>query len=584
MQLTESPANAALSCATCIRDALDAHFEEFNGITAWARHRFGARDWHGLHADSEKRLDLQRDYVDRTVEALNSSLGAQATDLILWQEIKSSYTALIRERPDFDLAQSFYNSVVRRVIDRVGFNPDVEFDGSEFKRVPVAAQGPVYRAYFRKSSTRDLFKELLSGCDFGCGFQDLDQDAALLAERVDAHAREVVGVPHIEAVEIVKSVFFRGKGAYLVGRVYTGVLPVPLVISLLNGEQGVYADAAMLTEDEVSIVFSFTRSYFHVEVDKPYALVQYLHEIMPRKPIAELYISIGFNKHGKTERYRHLMQHLSRSTDKFEITRGEKGMVMVVFDLPSYDLVFKIIRDSFDYPKKTTRKEVMSRYGLVFKHDRGGRLVDAQEFEHLRFDKARFSQELLDELLKLASNTVSVEDGSVVIKHLYTERKLVPLNIYFHESDEQETAEIVRDFGQTIKDLAATNIFPGDILLKNFGVTRHGRVVFYDYDELCLLTDCNFRVMPQSSAPDDSDMDMFEDMDLYEEPWYSVGENDVFPEEMERFLGLPPKLDKIFREHHSDLFSVDFWADLSARLKAGEVIDIYPYKESNRLR
>src|SRR5205823_7453360 len=132
-------------------------------------------------------------------------------------------------------------------------------------------------------------------------------------------------------IDIADSVFYRGKGAYLVGRVHAPDRYAPLVIALLNTESGIYVDAVLLTEDEVSIIFSFARSYFHVEIEKPRALVSFLKAIMPRKPIAELYISLGYNKHGKTELYRDLMRHLRSSTDKFEIARGERGMVMLVF-------------------------------------------------------------------------------------------------------------------------------------------------------------------------------------------------------------------------------------------------------------
>jgi len=311
-----------------------------------------------------------------------------------------------------------------------------------------------------------------------------------------------------------------------------------------------------------------------VDVERPYALVHFLKEIMPRKRVAELYISLGYNKHGKTELYRDLHRHLAASSDQFAIAPGERGLVMVVFTLPSYDVVFKIIKDSFDYPKMTTRRQVMNRYQLVFKHDRGGRLIDAQEFEHLRFDRDRFSPALLAELLRVAASTVTVDGDSVVIQHLYTERRLTPLNLYLHQVATERAVEAVVDYGQAIKDLAATNIFPGDILLKNFGVTRHGRVVFYDYDELCLITDCNFRRMPQGRTADE---------DLAPEPWFSVGENDVFPEELATFLGLPRDLRPVFTAAHGELFGVDYWETMKARHLAGEVIDVLPYRESRRL-
>jgi isocitrate dehydrogenase kinase/phosphatase len=348
-----------------------------------------------------------------------------------------------------------------------------------------------------------------------------------------------------------------------------------VLLSLRHRENGICIDAVLLSQDEVSIVFSFTRAYFHVDVECPYQVVDFLKTIMPLKKVAELYISIGYNKHGKTELYRDLLRSLERSNDSFKIARGEKGMVMLVFTLHSYDLVFKVIRDRFAEPKTATRQEVMERYQLVFKHDRAGRLVDAQEFEHLRFEKARFSPDLLDELLKSAPNSVKVEGDYVSIRHLYTERRLTPLNLYLEEAPSQKSREAVIDYGYAIKDLAAANIFPGDILLKNFGVTRHGRVVFYDYDELSLLVSCRFRSVPKSTNFGD---------EFEADPWFYVGPADIFPAEFKTFLGLKGKQREVFLAEHSDLFEVDFWRGMQKKIRSGEVVDIDPYRVSERLK
>jgi isocitrate dehydrogenase kinase/phosphatase len=373
---------------------------------------------------------------------------------------------------------------------------------------------------------------------------------------------------------MLTSIHYRGKGAYLIGRIFNGSASFPLVLALLNAPGGIIVDAVILSEDEVSILFSFTRSYFHVDVKKPNELVSFLKSIMPRKRIAELYISIGYNKHGKSELYCDLLHHLSQSNKKFELAEGERGMVMEVFTMPDYDLVFKVIKDHFAYPKHTTRDAVMGKYDLVFKHDRAGRLVDAQEFEYLKFNRNRFSDELLDNLKQNAAQIVIINEDNVIVKHAYVERRVTPLNIYLHEVDEEEAQTAVVDYGNAIKDLAASNIFPGDLLLKNFGVTRHGRVVFYDYDELCLLSICNFRVMPKSRSYDE---------EFSAEPWFGIGENDVFPEELGHFLGLQGVLKDVFLKHHGDLFDVHFWHQVQTRISGGESIDIFPYGQSKRL-
>ncbi len=322
------------------------------------------------------------------------------------------------------------------------------------------------------------------------------------------------------------------------GCIYAGSARIPLAIALLNLPDGIVIDGILLNEDDLSILFSFTRSHFHVEVDRPYDLIQFLKSILPQKRIAELHIAIGFHKHGKTELYRELLEHLSVCyEDRFDISRGKRGMVMIVFNMPNDDLVFKLIKDRFDTPKKTTPREVMEKYDLVFRHVRAGRLVDAQAFEYLKFDGGCFSDQLLKELKEGAGNTVRIEADNIIVNHAYVERRVTPLDIFLKEADKAETISAVIDWGNAIKDLAVSNICPGDILLKNFGVTRHGRVVFYDYDELCLLTTCNFRKLPLPSVYDD---------EMAAEPWFYVDENDVFPEELQNFIELSGSLKRNF--------------------------------------
>jgi isocitrate dehydrogenase kinase/phosphatase len=339
----------------------------------------------------------------------------------------------------------------------------------------------------------------------------------------------------------------------------------------------VVVDAALLTVDEASIVFSFTRSAFHVDAPAPVRVIRFLKSIMPAKRIAELYVALGYDKHGKAELYRDLVDHLERSSDAFEIAAGDRGLVMTVFTLPSYDVVFKVIRDRFEYPKTTSREHVIGRYQLVFRHDRAGRLVDTQEFKHLAIPRDRVSDDLLAELLASASRSVEVAGDRVVLKHVYTERRVTPLNLYLRDASTPEAAAgaAVLDFGRAIKDLAATNIFPGDLLLKNFGVTRHGRVVYYDYDEICLVTECTFRLMPEPRTDEEA---------LAAEPWFYVGPHDIFPTELGTFMGLYGPLRDVFLVEHGDLLSPEFWQSMQAVHHAGEVVDIYPYRPERRLR
>lgn len=560
--------------ADTIHDAFAAYQREFKAITRRAKARFEERDWHGAHHDAVERLELYPHMAQKTVANIQAALGPAIHDKALWVQMKRAYADRSAGRADIEIAETFFNSVTRRIFTTVGVDPNIEFVDSDFEIPSLEADDPTYTSFPRQGTTGALMAAILRSYAFRSPYQNLERDARLAAAEIDAHLQPHDDARPLDAIEMLKAVFYRGKGAYLVGRVRRGSALTPLALAMLHTEAGLHVDAVLLTATEVSIVFSFTRSYFRVEADCPHDLIAFLKSILPQKRIAELYISIGYNKHGKTELYRDLLDHLRRTDERFEPTYGDRGMVMAVFTLHSLNIVFKVIKDTFDYPKVTTRPEVMQKYQLVFTHDRAGRLVDAQEFEHLAFDRARFVPELLNELRTVAPSTVTVTGEQVVLKHLYTERRVTPLNLYLREVDEHSAREAVLDYGLAIKDLAATNIFPGDLLLKNFGVTRHGRVIFYDYDELCRVTDCNFRDMPR---PQDLDEEMSS------EPWFYVGDKDIFPEEFLRFLGFSGPLREVFLAAHGDLLTADFWRKMQARHNAGEIMDIFPYKQSRRL-
>ncbi len=560
--------------ANAIFTAFDAYQTQFNALTRRAQKRFEDRDWLAMQADAVERLELYKKVINRVLLDLHQLLDERRNDKLMWASLKAVYSGLIASRDDWELAETFFNSVTRRIFATVGVDPQIEFVDSDFAAPPTPAQQPVYRVHERAVSTSILLETILAGYGFETAYENLSRDVQLAASVIEIHLRDLGTLRFVDRVEMIKAAFYRGQGAYLVGRMFSGAHSIPLVLALLNKPQGLVVDAVLLNENEVSILFSFTRSYFHVEVERPYDLVSFLKTMMPRKRLADLYISLGYNKQGKTELYRDLLHHLAASGDQFEIARGARGMVMVVFAMPAYDMVFKVIKDEFPPPKETTRAAVREKYRLVFKHDRAGRLIDAQEFEHLKFERRRFSEALLAELQNAAGETIVVNDQHVVIAHLYAERQVIPLNIYLREADEASARAAAVDYGYAIKDLAASGIFPGDLLLKNFGVTRHGRVVFYDYDELCLLDECNFRRLPQSRTYEE---------EIAAEPWFSVRENDIFPEEFERFLGLPGKLREVFLAHHSDLFAPHFWQEQQARQRAGEVSHIFPYDRSKRL-
>lgn len=574
MKAPPSDSRLANQAASLIHGGVDDYMGRFSQITRRAPARFQNLDWAGGQRDALLRLDLYVGVVDRVTAHLQQLMDQRSQDRMLWAAIKAVYSAYITDRDDREVAETFYNSVTRRVFHTVGVDKAVEFVDSDFTEPPAGSSDSVFFTLKRRESTARLVEDILNAFGHFGGYRSRREDALEAASRIDARLDELGAQPVVGRAEIVSSVFYRGTAAYIVGLLYSGSLRVPLVIALRNGHSGVFIDAVLLTEDDVSILFSFTRAYFHTEFERPYDLVRFLALLMPRKQIAELYMSIGLHKHGKTELYRELSGHLAGSSGMFEHASGIPGLVMIVFTMPGLDYVFKVIRDSFPASKQTTRAKVINKYRLVFHHDRAGRLIDAHDFQHLKFKRDRFGAELAEELLGEAADSVRVEGDSIVINHLYIERRVVPLDVYAREATETEASRAVIDYGQAVKDLASANIFPGDLLTKNFGVTRHGRVVFYDYDEISPLVEIRFRPMPEPK-------DDYEAMS--DEPWFAAGPKDVFPEEHEVFLGVGEDLARIFKTSHGDLFEVGPWVEIQRRVKAGELLEVAAYADRTRL-
>jgi len=552
----------------------DAHQAQFRLVTRRAEARFVQRDWRGGQLDAAERLTLYRQFAGWCVQDLKRTHGPLAGDPGFWSALREAYRALASDRPDAELALTFFNSIVRQSVLRTAPEAGTYFGDGDFRALPRPEPSLGLRRYSGRG-LEALFRDLLGDLPFAADYPGRDRDAALLAGLVGDEVAGRSAGSKLDAIELFPAPFYRNKGAYLVGRVLAGTAAMPLVLPIVHDGDGIRVDALLTTSDEVSVVFSFTRSYFHVAVDSPRALVEFLRTLMPRKPVDELYTSLGFHKHGKTELVRALVRATPDQDARFEVAEGDKGLVMVVFALPSLNVVFKLIRDRFGAPKQTSRRQVMEKYHLVFVRDRVGRLADAQEFEGLEFPRERFGPGVLEEVLAECGGTVRVEEDRVVFRHLYTERRVTPLNLYLREADEARAVDAVLDYGQAIKDLAAANIFTGDMLLKNFGVTRHGRVIFYDYDELCLLTECNFRHIPVARHEED---------ELSAEPWFSVGEHDIFPEEFRAFLALPGAAGRAFMETHGDLLTVDFWRGMQDLARRGEIVDIFPYRPGRRLR
>src|SRR6476646_7259756 len=556
-----------------IHAAYDRYHRGFEEITRRARERFERRDWLGAQADATERLALYRTHVDAAVADVHDILQDAVMERTLWAAMRARHAVDAGRRADAELAQTFFNSVTRRVFSTVGVDAAIEYLDPDAPSAADAPPPPTER-YGPGVPDGGVLLRLLRSYQWSVPWAQAERDAELVAAQVRRGLSET-GLAGPVTIEMLRPVFYRNKGAYLVGRILAGGVVLPLVLPLIHAERGIVVDAVLMTQNEASVVFGFSWTYFRVEAPHPRTLVEFLGSIMPNKRLDELYTAIGFNKHGKTVLYRSLMEHLEDPAARFAFAEGDEGMVMAVFTLPAFNVVFKIIKDSFGAPKNTTRQAVMGKYHFVFVRDRVGRLADAQEFEHLEFPRRCFPDDLLAYLLGVAARTVRVEGDRVIVRHVYTERRVTPLNIFLRDADTAAAGEAVIEYGNAIKDLAAADIFTGDMLLKNFGVTRNGRIICYDYDELCLLSECRFRRIPPPTTYED---------EFAAEPWFSVGENDVFPEEFHAFLVPPGEVREAFLEAHGDLLDVAFWHRVQQRLGAGEVVDVFPYRRSALLR
>ncbi|HET9388087.1 MAG TPA: bifunctional isocitrate dehydrogenase kinase/phosphatase [Steroidobacteraceae bacterium] len=565
---TGTPLAIAHDCAQLIAAAFVRYNGEFRSITRRAPARFDARDWKGSQRDAVERIELYDRFVGQTIAEVSERLGADAHDPSLWARIRQQFAAMIEGLPDEEFTKTFFSSITRRLFGTVGVAPGIEFVATDLDPLGKVKSAVGTNTYVNHGSLHLLFEDVLGDVRFHSAWRDFDRSVEHVATETRRHLRERNERRAVLRVEIIHPVFYQVSRAYIVGRIVGREFLVPLVIALKNTDGGVLVDAVMLSEGDVSIVFSFTKSYFHADLDRVGEAVLFLKTILPRKPVSELFTVLGRAKQGKTERYRELMRHLEQTRAEFVHAPGERGLVMVCFTLPSFDVVFKVIRDRFAYPKTVLREEVMAKYQLVFKHDRAGRLVDAQEFKRLRFPRALFAPELLAELLAETAGTVHAEAEDLIFDHMYIERRMTPLNLYLRTATEEAAERAVLDYGQCIRDLAYTNIFAGDLLLKNFGVTRHGRVIFYDYDELCQVTDCHFRELPQASNPED---------EMRGEAWFYVAENDVFPETFINFLGFNDSQRAAFLRLHAEILTAAFWRHVQQRLLDGDVLEVLPY-------
>jgi len=568
----------SIQIATTILNGFDRHFSIFSEITRGAKQRFENAAWEAERVASRERIMFYDIRVKDAITDLQKLFDLEPFDSQLWFDVKRDYVQLISNHLQPELAETFYNSVFCALFHRDYFGNDYIFVRSAVSTEFIDSDKPSYHVYYpAKRGFRSSIKQVLLDSGFNLPFENIDRDVRNITQALIKHSFPRPRKAHLNfQFQVISSTFYRNKAAYIVGRAINSNLEVPFAIPILHsGNASVYCDAIIIGKQGLTRLFEFSYVYFMVDHPVPSSIVTFLRRLMPMRSKESFYSAIGFHKQGKTVFYRDFLHHLKHSEDELIFAPGIKGMVMAVFTLPSYPYVFKVIRDRFPPPKKTTRQEVLDTYRLVKMHDRVGRMSDVLEYSHVALPRARFAADLLEELYETCANSVSEEGNQIVIKHLYIERRMTPLNLASRQADDHYLGRLMKGYGDAIKELAAANIFPGDLLMKNFGVTGQGqgRVVFYDYDEICYLTECNFRKIPEARYPED---------EFAAEPWYNVAANDVFPEQFATFLFADNRLRQAFMKHHRDLLEADFWVQKQENIKAGIYEDVFPYAQKLR--
>ena len=571
--MADGPLPTHAELATLVRQGFEHYHAGFAAITARAADTFARGDWEAARLDAVERIGLYDRCVADTMARLKERIGSPHA--AVWTRVRDAYADDIAALIDRELYKTWFNTLTRRLLHIRGMDARLEFMAMDIEPSDAITH-PVARHTYAVSETRpvDAMVRLLQDYRFDIPYAHPLRCAAAIAVRLQDDLAHWGNNP-VRSIELLTTVFYRERRAYLVGRVFGEHRFSPCVIALVNHNGQVRVDAVLTRRRDVAHLFGVSQSYFMADLATVGDAVVFLRSLLPGKSVDEIYTVLGRAKQGKTERYRAFFSHLQQQeSEQLVHAEGTPGMVMAVFTLPSYPLVFKVIRDRFGWQKTMSRQDVQDKYEMVFQADRIGRLLDAQSYRHLRFPVERFAPELLTELLEGCSQSVRREGDEVVVELCYVQRRFRPLNLYLREQSEDAQKAAALDYAQAIRDLACNNIFPGDMLLKNFGVSRHGRAVFYDYDELCRVTDCNFRPWPQATNEEDA---------MAGEPWFHVAPGDVFPERFAQFMGLPPRLLNQVREHHGQLFDPAWWQGLQRRFAAGDYPDMPPYPREARL-
>ena len=555
-------------------DVFDEYYRDFCAIPEMAKSAFESRDFPQSIENSRQRLTLYSERMYAFAKTLMSEYPKAVNAGALWDQLELFFREATAGRYEADLALAFLHSVRRVVffdewypVDyQVGIKSATTDDGGAILTIDTA------------EISETLISNMLSITEFSIPYRDKESDVARAAARVNADFAERALTNQIETVDVVQGGFYRNRGVYVVGRVrLTGGEVIPLILALEIDERGIYIDAVLSDEAQAHNLFSTTRANFIVTNDHYHELAQFLHGIMPKRPLGLHYSSIGFNHFGKVAVMEELAAELESPEAIFDTAIGFPGTVAIGFQAPGSVYNLKVIRDhpteNYKWGDFEGVPSVLEKYRRVHDINRTGSMLDNAIYYNVTLPKKHFADTLLSEMLDAAGAAVSLRGEDVFFHHLIVQRKMIPLPVFLEQASPEECAEAVISLGYCIKNNMAGNIFNRDLDGRNYGVGSHIRVYLFDYDALETFTEVKIR----------SNQDRYDgEEDI--PSWYFEDGVIFLPEEIEWGLRISdPELRKLFRDVHGDLTSVPYWERIQEELREGKVPRIQVYPQSCRI-
>jgi len=573
----------ASGLARVVLSVFEHYYARPRHIPELAKAAFETRNWRETVRLSRHRLTIYAAYLDQLTPVLRSGLPEVATDESLWELAEREFLAAIFHRYEADFAFAFWHSL-RRVLLENEWRPIAYDSGAAEGRFRCVAETVIGTLHGALPIDADLIRQVLDVPGLDAQWRDIEDDArrvaqivAAMLQRLEPHDGEPV------RIEMANAGFYRNRGATLIGRIH---LPprsdgsprqMPLMIALLNGHDGIFVDAVLCESDEIQYAFSSTLANYHATNPYYHELAQFLAELMPKRPLGLHYSTIGFHHLGKVAVMKELLGDHARG-ETLDTAPGFRGTVAIGFSMPSSRYVLKIIRDrpteGYKWGEFAGLNSVLDKYRLVHEMDRAGSMLDNIIYSNVKLDRAMFAPSLLDELLEAGVETVSLERGAVVFKHLIVQLKLTPLPLFLASASHDEARTAVINLGDCIKNNAAANIFNKDLDGRNYGVSGILKVYLFDYDAVEPLTEVKVRTNADREPGEEDIPD-----------WYFEDGTIFLPEETISGLRIDdPRLRRMFLDAHPDITTVAYWEAMQQALREGKVPPVRSYPAARRLR